>query len=129
MPACKSCLYLKGNSCNAHELAKIRRNQMKEYQREKAIKEISGTTWSKYEIDFLKDQNKKNVSAPVIAKMLNRSVKAVNVKLYKIRKENRSPADNGSQSLKDVIKKDDSRRIYILGVGIPLCVKRIAKVT
>lgn len=23
MPACKSCLYLKGNSCNAHELAKI----------------------------------------------------------------------------------------------------------
>lgn len=80
---------------------------MKEYQREKAIKEISGTTWSKYEIDFLKDQNKKNVSAPVIAKMLNRSVKAVNVKLYKIRKENRSPADNGSQSLKDVIKKDD----------------------
>lgn len=80
---------------------------MKEYHREKAIKEISGTTWSKYEIDFLKDQNKKNVSAPVIAKMLNRSVKAVNVKLYKIRRENRSPADNGSQSLKDVIKKDD----------------------
>ena len=35
---------------------------MKEYQREKAIKEISGTTWSKYEIDFLKDQNKKNAN-------------------------------------------------------------------
>lgn len=90
---------------------------MKEYQREKAMKEIRGTSWSKYEIDFLIEQNKNNVSAPVISKMLNRSVKAVNVKLYKIRKEKGTPTDVQVELLKDleatapplkgVIKKDD----------------------
>ena len=90
---------------------------MKEYQREKAMKEIRGTSWSKYEIDFLIEQNKNNVSAPVISKMLNRSVKAVNVKLYKIRKEKVTPTDVQVELLKDleatapplkgVIKKDD----------------------
>ena len=80
---------------------------MKEYQREKAMKEIRGTSWSKYEIDFLIEQNKNNVSAPVIAKMLNRSVKAVNVKLYKIRKEKGTPTNVTTPPLKGVIKKDD----------------------
>ena len=80
---------------------------MKEYQREKAMKEIRGTSWSKYEIDFLIEQNKNNVSAPVISKMLNRSVKAVNVKLYKIRKEKGTPTNVTTPPLKGVIKKDD----------------------
>ena len=80
---------------------------MIESQREKAIKSIKGTSWSRYEIDYAMGQDKNNVSAPVIATMLNRSEKAVQQKLTKLKKTAGIPVNANMPLLKGVIKKDD----------------------